>query len=130
MKKHTIYLFLFSFFGSVSCTDEYHLPNYGNQTTFVISGLVTNESGPYYVRVMENISDMTTGRIIQRGINNARVTITDGNGNVDVLQSFFSAEVDSVLIQSGFITGTGIPYEIYKSFIIIPDGNGGIIRFE
>ena len=105
-----------------SCTEDYLLPHIGDHTTIVITGLVTNEQGPYYVKVMENVSDISTGKNIQRGINDALVTITDGNGNVDELRSFYSVPLDSVLTSSG-IYDNGIPYEIYQYFIEIPDGD-------
>jgi hypothetical protein len=49
---------------------------------------------------------------------------------VDVLRSFFTLEIDSVLIESGFTVDTGVLYEIYRYFINVPDGNGGYINFE
>ena len=108
--------FLFVLYMMMSCTEIYELPNMGSKTTIVIAGLVTNEPGPYFVRVMENVSDMSTGIIIQRGIDNARVTITDNKGNVDILRSFYSVKTDSTLLYSG-INYLGIRSTIKTAFI-------------
>ena len=129
MKSYLLFLLIFTHFMITSCVEDYQLPNLGNQTTIVITGLITNESGPYYVTVAENISDISTGKTVRRGINDARITITDSNGNVDELRSFFSVPLDSVLIESGFFWGTDIPFEIYKYFFEIPDENGNYTRF-
>ena len=128
MKSNFFCLFLLVICMTTSCTEAYRLPNLGTQTTLVITGLITNEPGPYYVKVMENVSDISTGKNIQRGINDARVTITDSNGNVDELRSFCSVSLDSVLVHSG-IDGFGTPFERYTYSIDIPDGNGGNVRF-
>ena len=121
--------FLFVLYMMMSCTEIYELPNMGNQTTIVIAGLVTNEPGPYFVRVMENVSDLSTGIIVQRGIDNARVTITDNKGNVDILRSFYSVKTDSTLLYSG-INYLGIPYAEWAYSLEIPDGTGGSRGFS
>ena len=129
MRPYIFYL-LFSVFSlTISCTDNYQLPNTGSQTIIVITGLVTNEAGPYYVKVMESVSKISTGTNIQRGVNDARVTITDNNGNVDELRSFHSFPIDSVLYGSGVIWGTNDSIYYYAYFLNIPDGNGGYERF-
>ena len=120
MHIHITYLLLSGFFLITSCTEYYQLPKLGEQTTIVITGLVTNEPGPFYVRVVENISDISTLKTIQRPINNARVTITDSNGNIDELLSFFSVPIDSLLDDWG---------GRYQYFIDIPDGKEEFIRF-
>ena len=127
--KANFFLFLFVICMTTSCTEAYQLPDLDSQTTLVITGLITNEPGPYYVTVMENVSDISTGENIRRGINDARVTITDSNGNVDVLRSFFSVPFDSVLVSSG-IDYFGRPFEIINYSFDIPGGNGGFVRFS
>ncbi|MDR2146693.1 MAG: DUF4249 domain-containing protein [Tannerella sp.] len=127
--KSNILRFIFPVFClTVSCTEIYQLPDLGSQTTIVITGLITNEPGPYYVKVLENVSDISTGTNIQKGINDARVTITDGKGHVDELRSFFSVPMDSVLVYSG-ISYYGIPEEEWEYTWNIPDGNGGSLLF-
>jgi len=130
MKSHIFYLFLLIFCLTTSCTEKYFLPDMGGQTVVVITGLVTNEPGPYYVRVMEYVTDISTGKTAQRGIDDARVTITDNYGNADELRSFYSVPLDSVLYYSDVIWGTNDSVFRYGYFIEIPDGNGGSVRFE
>jgi hypothetical protein len=77
---------------------------------------------------MENVSNLSTGKITQRGINDARITITDSNGNVDELRSFYSVPTDSMLDYSG-INYYGVPYEGWSYSLEIPDGHGGFRLF-
>jgi hypothetical protein len=114
---------------AVSCTEAYQLPSQGSQTAIVITGLITNEPGPYYVNVMENVRDASTGKTVQRGINDARVTITDSSGNVDELRPFFSLPLDSVFIGNG-VDAFGKPFNVYEYFFSIPDGNGNFKKFH
>jgi hypothetical protein len=87
--------------------------------------MITNEPGPYYVRVVENVSNISTGKTTQREINDARITITDSNGNVDELQSFLSVPIEEEIIESPFP-----PYSWYEYYYNIPDGYGGYVRFS
>ena len=113
-------LSFFHFFAT-SCTEDYQLPNMGSQTTIVITGMVTNEPGPYYVSVYKYSSNLSTGKAEQQGINDARITITDSNGNVDELQSFYSVPVETEELDNW-------PY--FREYFRIPDEKGGYIRFE
>ena len=128
MKSNLFCFFLLVIYMATSCTEAYQLPNLGSQTTIAITGLITNDPGPYYVKVMENVSEIPTGKNIRRGINDARITITDSNGNVDELRSFFSVSVDSVWLYSR-TDDSGTPYDVYSYFIDVPDGNGDFARF-
>jgi len=119
MKPQLSFLLLLVFIVIISCTEKYHFRDLGQQTTIVITGLVTNEPGPYYVRVVENVSEISTGRITQRPINDARVTI-ESNGSVDELRSFYTVPVDSVWSI----------WERYLYFIDIPNGDGDYTRFQ
>ena len=125
MKSYLSCLFSLAFFFLAldSCTESYQLPNLDNQTTIVITGLITNEPGPYYVTVWENISNFSTGETKRRGINDARVTIIDSNGNVDELRSFYSVEKDSIKLEYGD------NQFYYRYFYGIPDENGRVVKF-
>jgi len=123
MKSHIAYLLIIPFFLILSCTEDYLLPNLGTQTTIVITGMITNEPGPYYVTVWENVSNLSIGETKRRGINDARVTITDSNGKVDELQSFYTVELDSVKFDFDN------DYYRYYYFYGIPDEDGNVVRF-
>ena len=129
MKSYISYLFIFSFFLITSCTEDYQLPNLGSKTTIVITGMITNEQGPYYVKVWENVSNISTGEFKKRGINDARVTITDNSGNVDELRSFYTLEVDSVELINPWGSGAELNY---FHFYRIPgeEGNDDRLFFE
>ena len=47
MKKQSFFLLLLLLCTIASCTEHYEFPDMGGQTVIVITGLVTNESGPY-----------------------------------------------------------------------------------
>ena len=128
IKSHAFYLLLSVFLIS-SCTEDYQFPDMGKQTTIVITGLITNEPGPYYVKVMENISDLSTLSTTQRAINDARVTITDSNGSVDELQSFYTLALDSAVIKIPDWWWGDPPPDNYEYFYNIPDANGGYFKF-
>jgi hypothetical protein len=108
----------------VSCTEEYQLHDIENLTTIVVEGSITNIPGPYFIRISESTSNVLTGETTQRGINDARVVITDEKGNKDELQPLSDLKVDSVYTK-GF-TESGH----YAYFINIPDYTSGFISFS
>ena len=131
MKQNVVNLLLPVFFLIVSCTEPYQFPEIERQTTIVITGMITNEAGPYFVRVEENVSNLSTLITAQRAINDARVTITDSNGNVDELHSFLSVALDSALIvwdPKPEWWWEGMP-DSYEYFYNIPDEQGGYVKF-
>jgi len=99
--KHIITIIAFTV-ASSACTEEVSNDIFTGKPVIVINGLITNEPGPYFVRVTKSnstLSDfndnnssgsstLTTkdGRIIHEPITNAIVTITDNEGNTDVLK--------------------------------------------
>ena len=128
MKSYTSYFFIIAFFLITSCTEDYQLPNLGSKTTIVITGMITNEPGLYYVTVWEYVSNISTGKTIRRDINDAWVTITDNKGNVDELQSFFTVPIEKELYVPDPVYNPDFSYYLY--FYKIPDGKGGYIRFS
>ena len=126
--KFVSFFILFIILLLTSCIEDYQLPGTEQQSTLVISGLITNEPGPYYVKIVECVSDITTGRITQRGINDARVTITDQTGARDELRGFHTIVPDSTETSSGTDVN-GNPYNYYRYFLKIPDYNGGHILY-
>ncbi len=66
-----------------SCEKTVQLPYKNNQSRIVIEGNITNEDGPYFVKItksarLQGTSDYTT-------IDDAIVTISDNSGNSEVL---------------------------------------------
>ena len=125
MKTYIFCLLVFIFYMNISCTEKYQFPKMKGQIVVVIAGLVTNEPGPYYVTVWEDLSNISS-RVkypTVRPINDARVTITDSDGNMDELRPFLSVPVETELIET--------PYQsYYQDFYQIPDGEGGYVRFS
>jgi len=120
--KSSIFFFLIIFFYMfISCTEDYKFPILDGQSVIVITGLITNEAGPYYVKVEEIISNISTEEFIVRGVNDARITITDSNGNKDELRSFCSLPIETEVLEYW-------PYK--RDYYKIPDGEGGYIEFE
>lgn len=67
----------------ISCEKTVDLKYKGNQSRIVIEGNITNEAGPYFVRITRSISLSDTGSY--PAIDNAAVTISDNAGNSETL---------------------------------------------
>lgn len=68
---------------SAACEKVIDLDYKSNQSSVVIEGNITNEPGPYYVRITKSIALSKT--IDYPTIDDATVTINDDEGNTDVL---------------------------------------------
>ncbi len=66
-----------------SCEKTVDLKYKGNQSKIIIEGNITNEPGPYFVKISKSIALSDTG--IYPTINNAVVTINDNMGNSEAL---------------------------------------------
>jgi hypothetical protein len=66
-----------------SCEKTVDLEYKGNQSKIIIEGNVTNEAGPYFVKVTKSVSLTATGNYPT--IDNAVVTISDNAGNSESL---------------------------------------------
>ena len=97
----SIYLLLLTTLLS-SCLDEVSQDVLTGEPTVIINGLITNEEGPFYVRVTMSsnvLSDFNTnnrngagsfkqvdGEFIFPPVKDATVTLSDDEGNIDVLE--------------------------------------------
>lgn len=66
-----------------SCEKTVDLKYKGNQSKIIIEGNITNESGPYFVKITKSISLTATGNYPT--IDNAIVVISDNAGNNETL---------------------------------------------
>ncbi|QMU31092.1 DUF4249 domain-containing protein [Adhaeribacter radiodurans] len=84
MKNITLFLSLFML-ALTGCEQviDYELDE--DTEKIVIEGLVTNQLGPYTVRVSKTLGYLQNGQT--PGISNAEVTISDDKGNSEVLQA-------------------------------------------
>ncbi len=83
MKNIISLIFIALFF--TSCEKVVNLKYKGNQSRIVIEGNVTNEVGPYFVKITKSISLSNTGSYPT--MDNAVVTISDDAGNHETLAS-------------------------------------------
>jgi glutathione peroxidase-family protein len=74
----------------ISCVDEYDLDLDKVDSRLVVEGLITNQKGPYYIRLTES----HTGKFIEpihsdidsaKGIMNALIIVSDNVNQVDTL---------------------------------------------
>lgn len=65
------------------CEKIVELKYKGNQSRIIIEGNISNEAGPYFVKITKSISLLDTGTY--PSIDNAIVTISDDAGNSDTL---------------------------------------------
>jgi hypothetical protein len=114
------FLFLLPFIFLVSCTEKYPLRDVENQTIIVVEGCITNERGPYFIRISESTSNLLTGETSKRAIDDAKLIITDDKGNRDELQALCNADTDSVRYYE---------YDLSKWYLV-PDYEQGFIHYE
>lgn len=70
-----------------SCTDNFTIKTEDTDARIVFAGAITNEEGPYFVRV--SLSTPNTKAFSSRtGVTNALVIIADDKGNIDTLKAF------------------------------------------
>jgi hypothetical protein len=80
--KNTISIALISFL-FISCEKAVDLKYKDNQSMVIIEGNITNEPGPYFVKITKSITLSDTGNY--PAIDNAIVTISDNAGNSETL---------------------------------------------
>src|SRR6218665_1948631 len=80
--KNTISLLL-AILLLTSCEKVIDVKYEGNQSKIIIEGNITNEPGPYFVRITKSISLKEVGDLPT--IDNAIVTISDDAGNSEIL---------------------------------------------
>lgn len=83
MFKKYIAVVLFSAF-MLSCEKEINLPLDANQSILVIDGSITDEAGPYTIRLSQSIPITDVSNF--PGMTNAVVIVKDNTGTVDTLQ--------------------------------------------
>ena len=66
-----------------SCEKVVDLDYRGNQSKIVVEGNITNEAGPYFVKITKSISLSEAGNYPT--VDNAMVTISDDAGNSEIL---------------------------------------------
>jgi hypothetical protein len=71
----------------ISCTGEFTINTGETDARIVFAGAITNEEGPYFVRLsLSNLNTKTFSA--QTGITDALVIIADNKGNIDTLKAF------------------------------------------
>lgn len=95
MKKYKLYLLLIGIISIVACTEPIDI-NVSNQPVVpVVESLISNEAGPYYVRLSENIrravnpdTSVGDGDVdkVSKPIDDALVIISDKGFSVDTLE--------------------------------------------
>lgn len=84
MNKAILYLTAMLALAFTSCEEviDYELRNV--ETKLVVEGLITNQPGPYTVRLSQTKGYLDEG--LPPGVNGALVVVSDNNGTVDTLQ--------------------------------------------
>jgi len=78
-----IFIIIFTVLVFTSCEKVVDVDYKGNQSTIVIEGNITNEAGPYFVKITKSISLEEAGPYST--INDAVVSISDNAGNSETL---------------------------------------------
>jgi len=75
-----------------ACNDEYDFEFEDQTPLLVVEGKITNQPGPYYVRLSESIKEVVdpnnsgSSKPVSKGIDNAQVTLNDDAGNSETLR--------------------------------------------
>ncbi len=99
MKKYILYSLSLLAFAFTSCEEviEYELDT--AETKLVIEGLITNQPGPYNIRLSNTKGYLDEGRTT--GVNGALVIVSDNHGTTDTLKA-----IGDGLYQTSKIQGT------------------------
>jgi len=99
MKKIFLYLLGMLVLGLTSCEEVIDYELRTADTKLVVEGLITNQPGPYQVRLSHTKGYLAEGRT--PGVNGALVIISDNHGNTDTLR-----QVSEGLYQTTKLQGT------------------------
>lgn len=113
--RHTSYLLLLTFY-IASCTEDYHLSTMDHVRILTIDGCITDEEGPYLVRLTENITGDTIAMVSP--VMDARVVITDDAGNMDELNPLWKERVAIRMVTGGINTWL-------RYYLLLPRYDGG-----
>lgn len=101
-----------------SCEKIIDLDYTENQSQIIIEGNITNEEGPYFVRITESIGISETG--MNPTVDNAKVTIGDDAGNSETLTPE----------GNGYYRTTSIQGEEGRSYFLTVDVDGQVYTAE
>ena len=91
LKKFFFYLFLLGFLIISSCIDRINIAIPDSYTSqLVVDGVITDESGPYTIRLTKSIRTEKFLLFSQEPVTSAKVTITDNAGNSELLMEMES----------------------------------------
>ncbi|MGE0088025.1 MAG: DUF4249 domain-containing protein [Bacteroidales bacterium] len=117
--RYFIILFIIVILG---CKDEIPLNSVDNRTFLVVEGLITNEPGPYLIKLSSS-SALSKPQFIP--YTDCSITIYDNNGNSDLL-----TEKEPGIYYTSDDGIKGIVGNEYKITIVAPDGNEYCTDFQ
>ena len=117
MKSISKLLFL-SLILLTTCIDPINIVTEGNEGVLVVDGLITDQPGPYTVRLSNTSNYVTLNGNQIRQVIGAQVKITDNEGTIEVLE-----ETSSGTYQTKDSGIQGIIGNTYTLDITLPDGS-------
>jgi hypothetical protein len=113
-------LVFFLFFLFSSCTEDYRLQSLENSKVFVVDGCITDEEGPYLIRLAEYMPDWArdTLNLISFPVTEARVRISDDVGNMDELKPLWKEQIEEIPIF----------FDKYSYFLLLPTYHNDYVR--
>lgn len=105
-----------------SCLDEVQVPLRPTEAQLVVDGQITNESGPYSVRLSFTGAFTSSARFLEvkQAVNGARVVIADDRGDSTVLRQMYLLQPG--LYQTADSTFRGRVGRSYTLRVTLPDG--------
>ena len=115
MKTQFSYLLSFLFFLTSSCTEDYQLKTLKRARIFTIEGCITDEEGPYLIRIAEYVSNLSgePARVTLLPVVDATVSITDDAGNRDELKPLWEERIVDVSSYAG-------DYTAWEFYLLMP----------
>lgn len=117
MKNTFFYLLFLTFYLASSCTEDYHLHTMEQSRIVTIEGFITDEEGPYLVKITENQSNLA-GDTLTTTVLDAQVTVADDAGHTDKLKPLWKEKIASRVVSGG-------DYTWLRYFLLLPKYDGG-----
>lgn len=120
MKEKFLFIYILIIITFLSCTEDYGFLPLSDSKTLVVNACITNEQGPYRIKLYENTTDGQN--MISNPVTDAIVTIADQAGNIDVLKPLWKERIITIEKEVNY---SGTPFIDQFSMLLMPNYSGG-----
>ncbi|OJJ21107.1 hypothetical protein BKI52_11095 [marine bacterium AO1-C] len=117
---------------SVSCEERIDSALLTGDPVITINGMITNQPGPYYVRITKSVTDLTktTDRVFLNKfdpVHQAVVTINDDHGNIDTLKPW-KVDGEPDWLKGGVYHTTHLQGVVGRTYTLTVVHEGGVYQ--